>query len=120
MPPGNWTDLDTFRVIEVPRDSNNKTKLIAGFKVKKFLRPGYMIPIQVHNQINTIQSAQSSVNIIANRDPGGHAKGTFYFDQGWNPKTSDIKNHIYEHYKFLLTKNTLQKFDLNTGNSTGN
>jgi len=58
--------------------------------------------------------------LIANRDPGGHAKGTFFFDQGWKPKTSDIKNHIYEHYEFLLTKNTLQKFDLNPGNSTGN
>lgn len=63
--------------------------LTATLTIKKHLRPGYMIPVQLHPEggesayaNSTEQLAHTDINMKINRDADGFAQGKLFLDEG--------------------------------------
>jgi len=82
--------------------------------VLKYLAPGKIIPFQDNQDLSMMTTADllaKDVTIIANRDGSNHASGNVFLDQG--ELVSELLDHEYEWYTFILNGKSLQKQILN-------
>lgn len=112
--------MDTLDVVNVTDQNGQMVDLTPGLTVKKHLRPGYMVPIQLNPKDgqsayanSTEQLATSDIIMKVNRDTDGYAYGKLFLDEG---KTiSELgQDGTYEYFEFKLVKKSIQKLTIHS------